>query len=699
MFVKLFISKWRHPDAKIRINAVTKLNPSKSSDAKKLWLLAKHDPDQDVRIAAILRLDESNKLSFNQLQPLDSSIITLLLCASTNADLHSYFISSIKEQYQLAHLAMHSTLAATRQQAVRKLHDDLLTNKVLSYAKVHDKVVYRIIRDQQKLKQQQLAEHQAALCQCNDLIQQISDLTTAQYDRHMIVRFEHLIQQWKTLSHLATDEQHLTFRNLQQQLEQRLKSMKLQELADAEKKTRQQALNKQIQTIEEVINQHLNTLSTLNQEQLKQYHDEIELITQQPLNPSQLHRCQQLKQLFECLSTVMTQANTLTFLQERTEKITSIEECNWCLDQANLHYQAFKNWPNNFTPHPQSASVNQLISSLQLKRKQLKEQLKEASEREKQQQRDALVEKELLCIAMEALIDLNLPPNEKAQHVRTLQQQWKAVDQTVTVSVKNLWDRFHKASKEAYAPCEQYFREQSRIRTWNLKQREQICQLIESYYASLDWSDLDWNAIESVLKKAKVEWREFSPVDRAPGKLLQERFNSLLERADNALNNYRQECAIAKQAIVEEASYLAASDEANFAAATHRFKELQSTWKEIGSTEHKRERQLWKAFREQGDLLFSRLRSHQQHQRSQKELAARLLCVRLEILLNQPSPESDQYLRMEYQMERLEKALEKPSAEEQNIELTNIVSQWQEEGYGEHYPDLDERIHQLLDQH
>ena len=728
MFVNLFISRWRHPNAEIRINAVTKLNPRKPSDAEKLWQLAMYDPDQDVRVAAILCLDDSAKLlellthsendtvikavstridqlyeteslSLDQLELLDSAAITALLCATANATLHNHFIANINTQPLLAKLAMHAAIASTRQIAAKRLDEEPLISEVYSYAKIHDKAVYRIIRDQQKHKQQQLIEQQEALYHCDELIQQMTDLINAQDDRHLKVRFEYLTQQWQSHASLATDLQRSAFSQLQQQLEQQLETIQAQLLVEAEKQAQQQQLTEDLLAIKESISVQSDHYSSVTPDQLEHYHKQLDLIAQQPLNASQQHECLQLNQLLKCLATILDNTDAFRLLNEHVETAATIEQIDQSVEQAKLLCQVFKDWPDEFPAHPQSVLLTEVINSLQQKRRDVKEQLRTAAENEQQQQHSVLAEKELLCVAMEALIDVDLPANEKAQHIRALQQQWKELDQKVSVSVKSLWDRFHKASKLAYAPCEQHFREQSRVRAWNLSQREQICQLIESYYESLDWSNPDWTAIELILKKAKTEWREFSPVDRAPGKPLQERFNALIERADSALSGYRQECAKAKQAIVEEASQLAASEEAEFPAATHRFKELQSEWKQIGSAEHKRERQLWKAFREQGDLLFSRLRAHQQHQRSQEELSARLLCVRLEILLNQPSPESDQYLRMEYQMERLEEALETPSAEEQTIELANLVSQWQEEDYAEHYPDLDERFQQLLDQY
>ena len=726
MFVILFISRSLHPNSDIRINAVTKLNPSKSSDAEKLWQLAFNDSDEDVRIAAIMRIEESSqlfellttthdakiihalatridqlfesqKLTLNELQQLNATVITELLCTSTNATIHNQLVPAIQQQEQLAQLAMFATLAATRQVAAKQLNDEPLILKVHSYAKEHDKAVYRIIRDQQKLKQQALLEQQAAECQCNEMILQLSDLVNSPYDRHTTARLEHLSQQWLTLSRSATEQQTSRFNLLKNQLQQQLDAIKNQAIVDAEMKAQQQALNTQIEALEESIERQVCHFASTTDADLQQLVLQLHILLEQPLDSEQRHQCKRLKQLLECFLKIHEQADRFTSLSEQVSTAISIDDLDACLTQANSLCHVFQDWPKESISHPQLSLLNQHIHKLQQKRKQLEQDLRATAEREHQHQQQILEEKEHLCIAMEALIDLELPANEKAQHIRALQQQWKELDQKVTVSVKSLWDRFHRASKQAYAPCEQYFREQSRLRAWNLSQREEICQLLETYYEALDWTNPDWSSMEQILKKAKAEWREFSPVDRAPGKPLQERFNALIKRADTALNRYRQACANAKQSIVEEASTLAAADESEFATATQRFKELQAEWKLIGAAEHKRERQLWKAFREQGDLLFSRLRAHQQHQRSQEELSARLLCVRLEILLNQSSPESDQYLRMEYQMERLEEALETPSAEEQSIELANLVNQWHQERYADQYPELDERFQQLLD--
>lgn len=59
------------------------------------------------------------------------------------------------------------------------------------------------------------------------------------------------------------------------------------------------------------------------------------------------------------------------------------------------------------------------------------------------------------------------------------------------------------------------------------------------------------------------------------------------------------------------------------------------------------------------------------------EKALRQLCIRLEILLGLESPEQDQTLRMEYQMDRLQKALEQRQTSTNSNDLKQLELEWQ----------------------
>jgi len=78
--------------------------------------------------------------------------------------------------------------------------------------------------------------------------------------------------------------------------------------------------------------------------------------------------------------------------------------------------------------------------------------------------------------------------------------------------------------------------------------------------------------------------------------------------------------------------------------------------------------------------------------------ALRLLCVRLEILRNQPSPAQDQALRMEYQMSRLQDALLQDSSQAPCIEAVMGLQQQQLcIAFNGYFDELNERFNQLIE--
>ncbi len=724
------MSSWRHPKVETRINAVTKLNPDKPSDAKKLWLIATLDHDLEVRKRAVQQLNnpeqlfqllgsndlseidiceemiqavlcrlsdlyQSKQVTLAQLEQLNKEQLATLLCVSSDATLHDRFFTAIDAEPMLALLAMKGAIALTRQRAAAQVDQDDLLQQVGAHAKEHDKAVYKLIRQQQKDKQQKQLEQQSAQQACDELILQMSDLISKQ-DAHFEARYHHLLQHWSEVSDHATDKQQEAFTQAQGDIQHLLLQHHELQQQEAEKQALTKRSQEQLQDLENQVHEILLSEKLPSADKLGQVHTALHQLSSH-LPSQDLETLAVVEQALNSLLTLVEEQASFHQIQAQIDQSSTVEELASSMDQLAQFLQPFKDWPTHFALPAQLKLCRDQLVHLKKQRTDLEAQQHQAQELQQQQQQAIIAEKELLCVAMEALIDIEMPATEKAQQVRRLQQQWKELDQQANSSIKPLWDRFHHASQDAYAPCEQHFKEQSKIRAWNLSQREQICELLEAYYDSLDWSNPDWQAVEHILKKAKKEWRDFSPVDRAPGKAVQERFNQLLNHANTHLNQYRQECAQAKQDIVDEATQLASVPEADFAIATQRFKELQQGWKAIGSAEHKQERHLWKAFREQGDLLFSRLGSHQQQQRSQEEQEARLLCVRLEILLNQPSPEADQYLRMEYQMERLEQALETPTEEEQYSESARLKEQWRSGEFDIRFPELNERFQQLLD--
>lgn len=210
--------------------------------------------------------------------------------------------------------------------------------------------------------------------------------------------------------------------------------------------------------------------------------------------------------------------------------------------------------------------------------------------------------KEALCDEMEALVNSELPVQERASKIRKVQKEWKALDATDANHSQKLWKRFKQASDQAYAPCDQYFSEQKEVRAKNLQLREQLCQQLEVRCAKQDTVISDWKAYEEEIKQIKQEWRSYSPVDRSPGKKLQSQFDALIAQLDAPLKDFRDCNAKIKKALLEETKALLET-EISF-ESTEKAKALQKQWKETGQAPRNQERRLWSQFRENCNQIF-----------------------------------------------------------------------------------------------
>lgn len=223
--------------------------------------------------------------------------------------------------------------------------------------------------------------------------------------------------------------------------------------------------------------------------------------------------------------------------------------------------------------------------------------------------------KEALCNQMEALIENDLGVQEKANHIKRLQKEWKLLDATDSVHSQQLWKRFKKASDSAYAPCDEFFAEQRNMRQENLREREKICDSLD--LLSIPESDCDaddWKTFESKIRDAKQAWRTHSPVDRAPGKKLQARFDRQLSQLEEPIKAVRQDNAKKKQTLISAAAEIL--NTAHIEGSTEQIKQLQQEWKSLGQAPRNQERKLWNQFREICSAVFEKYYETPSHERS-----------------------------------------------------------------------------------
>ncbi|MET3998148.1 DUF349 domain-containing protein [Marinobacterium sp. MBR-109] len=796
----------------VRIVAVGRL-----SDTDSLLDVLSQSTDPEVREQAGLRVSEclngdgSDRLSELLRRLDDADTRTQIIINVSSEQLQQSALNCIDDESVLMQVALHARLATMRREAAQRVERADLLENLQRQSRGRDKTVHRISRDKlNRLREQARLETEHAQRR-TQLLQQLEQLARGADLQFLHARSQALSQEWHQLPAADNDSNRL-FTQWIEQIQARLEAT-----AEAERQEQELLRQKELdrQTAGELLSQ-LETLATDDlpeaaalqdlqhqwhelssryepaseqqqrwhslsrhaehcmaaTERLQQQSPHIEsLLQQQDGSPEQkLRRAQRLfrsiewpdsRPLPDLLQSLQAQ---ITQLQQAIKQINaqSSRHEDQLLQQLHLLEQQLdqgeistaESTHRGLAPHFEQPSG--LPESLDSRYRQLTARLAELKD---WQGFAANGKKETLCLQMEALVGAELPPQALADQIRALQQEWKQIDHTDPVHSQKLWKRFHDAGEKAYAPCQAWFSAQRHKREHNLQQRREICAQLDRFIHGMDWSQADWHAVEAISRTAREEWRQFSPVDRAPGKPVQQQFNSLLRDLDGRIRAHRQACADLKERIIARASELASADDIE--AAAREAKQLQQQWKAAGATFRSRERGLWQAFREQCDLIFSRLKQARKAEAAQKptapreallsatslqalqrlaqlaeqaeeelaetarsetlstllteavtgpspgqlwrerigqrleairlisagsrsidqqlalsEVQARELCIRLEIMLGQPTPEEDEVLRMEYQMERLGQALAEQDDEPSEAALQSLELEW-----------------------
>jgi hypothetical protein len=213
--------------------------------------------------------------------------------------------------------------------------------------------------------------------------------------------------------------------------------------------------------------------------------------------------------------------------------------------------------------------------------------------------------REALCDAMQALVDQPLAPPDQAERLKSLRAAWRELGPVTGKADIQLAGRFDALAEQAFEPCRAYFAEQAEIRKANLAEREKICAQLASYLAETDWQHADMKAAEQILRTAREAWRQYLPVDRSAGKVVEARFETLQQELHGRIRSFWENNAAAKQQLVAEAEALA-SGEGDLQQRIDQVKGLQRHWQTIGpAMPRARDQALWSAFRGACDSLFA----------------------------------------------------------------------------------------------
>lgn len=205
---------------------------------------------------------------------------------------------------------------------------------------------------------------------------------------------------------------------------------------------------------------------------------------------------------------------------------------------------------------------------------------------------------------MQALVGADLSPEELAQRVRHLRDEWRTLNRGAQDDPSPESQQFQEAAEHAYEPCREHFARQAELRRENQARREALIERLAAFATEQSGEQPDWRAMSQAVFEARREWREYAPVDQAVVKALQERFHAVLDGMQTRLDAEYARNVQAKRELIDRAAGLLSLDDTR--KAIEDAKNLQRSWKSVGIVPRKQNDALWEEFRRHCDAVFRR---------------------------------------------------------------------------------------------
>jgi DNA repair protein SbcC/Rad50 len=193
-------------------------------------------------------------------------------------------------------------------------------------------------------------------------------------------------------------------------------------------------------------------------------------------------------------------------------------------------------------------------------------------------------------------------PAQKSKMIRALQDEWKLLGHSDDNDA--LWIQFTEVARVAFEPCKIYFKERKEKQAGNLIARNNICEQLEAYAATMQEGSINLSEVSRLENQAREDWKKYAPVAQNKIKNLQKRFNEVLAELRQKKRTALQIHNDQKQALIEQAKTLLELEDLQ--AAIQQAKQLQQDWKALGPGSFKEDRKLWAEFRAACDALFAR---------------------------------------------------------------------------------------------
>lgn len=234
-------------------------------------------------------------------------------------------------------------------------------------------------------------------------------------------------------------------------------------------------------------------------------------------------------------------------------------------------------------------------------------------------QRDLTLPKRQQLIAdIQLLADTPLSPDVQATHVKQLREQWQQLG-PISAQDQALFTQFDALCEQAFAPCRSYFAEQQALREQNRLAKQALLDSLEALTQAWQAQQVTVTELESQWLNLQKAWRDVGELERQHHVAMTKQYRSAESLIRKAINQWQQDNASAKSALIDQAQQWANNDD--YAAACNALKILQQQWKTIGYAGNKQDKALWQAFRAINDTVFAQRQQQLTEQKQQQAQA------------------------------------------------------------------------------
>ena len=653
MFKTLFKPKWQSAKPQVRIQALQNLNVNDANDIHVIELMAKGDVEGEVRLAAIKRIPQREKMITliaqekdnsvrhraiehllgtvaqtaagidpvfrNMLGSLDSQALTSIIDQTKNATLGMLALEHLNDENVLEHYALNLPVAQMRQAAAQKLRSEDVLERVVKASRGKDKSVWRICKDKLNIMRAEQQQEASIEQQIQDLCQNIETLSRLPYDNLYAARVEHLQKQWQRLQHHADNEEvqrfnraftlckaavddiHNEQNRLQEEVARQREALheRMAACEQLEEAVKQLSFNSVLSTADiPGLQALLNTQKTRWEEATSV----VEPAADERKRFLRIHGLLQraldaVRQLNEREQRIVKVATSALEVQEAT--MTALQEIKKSLDKAlgDLQWPEELAWPESLKLHQQALDHCERL-----------------------QTKASALEQDAINNIKGIFSDLK---HEIEQgHLKSAQRLLKDASHLVKHLPLKTASGYQRELRELTVKVNE-------LRDWqgfvSTPKKEELCKEMET----LVGVDTDPQALAVKIRRLQDEWRSLGEADKGRNKELWDRFSVAAEKAYepcrayfDKLHDVRQKNLEQRQRICEQLeTYLTQYDwaNANWTAVNEVYETAKNEWRQYTPVERKEGKQVQDRFNGLLDQLRDKLQNEFNRNRTKRE--------------------------------------------------------------------------------